>query len=276
MPYSEAVTRCLLPQPDDSLAEPVRKYAAPALEKGLDILELLSTEEAGLSQSEIARRLDSSVSEIFRMLVVLQERGYLALSALTERYTLTTLLFEIAHRTPPVRRLTTLAGPIMNQLARKVNQSVHLAILSQDAVLVIGQVDSPNNNNMSVRLGAKIDLWLASSGRVILAHLPAERLAEYIARVPLPPPMTEATLKADLATIRAAGHEMRESFVVRGIVNISVPVFDHSGLAAAALTIPHLERLDEDISFDTCLAGVTEAAASLSRGLGGGAAQQPL
>ena len=69
---------------------------------------------------------------------------------------------------------------------------------------------------------------------------------------------------------------MRESFVVRGIVNISVPVFDHSGLAAAALTIPHLERLDEDISFETCLAGVTEAAASLSRGLGGGAAQQPL
>ena len=39
------------------------KYAAPALEKGLDILELLSTEEAGLSQSEIARRLDRSVSD---------------------------------------------------------------------------------------------------------------------------------------------------------------------------------------------------------------------
>ena len=53
-----------------------QKYTAPALEKGLDILELLSSTDAGLSLSEIARDLGRSVSEIFRMLVVLQQRGY--------------------------------------------------------------------------------------------------------------------------------------------------------------------------------------------------------
>lgn len=52
-----------------------QKYTAPALEKGLDILERLSLSEAGLSLSEIARDLGRSVSEIFRMLVVLQQRG---------------------------------------------------------------------------------------------------------------------------------------------------------------------------------------------------------
>ena len=120
------------------------------------------------------------------MLVVLRERGYLALSALTERYTLTTLLFEIAHRTPPVRRLTTLAGPIMNQLARKVNQSVHLAILSWDAVLVIGQVDSPNNNNMSVRLGPRSTFGWPRPGGSSLRICRPSGWPEYIARVPLP------------------------------------------------------------------------------------------
>ena len=47
-----------------------KPYSAPALEKGLDILELLSKQEAGLTQSEISRALGRSVSEIFRMLVV--------------------------------------------------------------------------------------------------------------------------------------------------------------------------------------------------------------
>lgn len=250
-----------------------RKYAAPALEKGLDILELLATEEAGLTQSEIARALGRSVSEIFRMLVVLQERQYLALDPATDRYALTTRLFEIAHRTPPIRRLTTLAAPVMQRLARAVVQSCHIAILSEDSIVVVGQVDSPGNNIMSVRLGAKIELWRASSGRVILAHQPEEVLAGFLARVPLPQGMTEAGLRDELAAIRAAGHEVRDSFVARGIVNVSAPVFDHSGRAVAALTIPHLEKFGDPVSFDACRAALVTAAEGLSRALGHGAAQ---
>ncbi|MFV0358634.1 IclR family transcriptional regulator [Tropicimonas sp.] len=257
---------------DDTAQGPQKKYTAPALEKGLDILELLSTEAVGLSQTEIARRLGRSVSEIFRMLVVLQERNYVTLDASTDRYALTTRLFEVAHRTPPIRRLTTLAGPVMQRLAHEVNQSAHLAILSDDGVLVVGQVDSPGNNIMSVRLGAKIELWRASSGRVILAWQPGEVLEDYMARVPLPPEMTAAGLCADLAAIRETGHEVRDSFVARGIVNISAPVFEHSGRTVAALTVPHLERFGDPVSFDACRAAVVAAADAMSRSLGGGAA----
>lgn len=248
-----------------------RRYAAPALEKGLDILELLAGEDGGLAQSEIARKLGRSVSEIFRMLVVLQDRGYLHLDPQTDRYALTTLLFEVAHRTPMVRRLTALAIPVMTRLSRQANQSVHLAVRSGDAVLVIGQVDSPGNNVMSVRLGARIDLWRASSGRVIMAHVASEVLAETLARVALPEGIDEAALRTDLAEVRRTGHEVRDSFVVRGVVNISAPVFDHSGAAVAALTIPHIERYADRISFDDCRRGTIAAAAALSRALGGGA-----
>ncbi len=252
-----------------------RRYSAPALEKGLDILELLSGEETGLTQSEIARKLDRSVSEIFRMLVVLQERGYVGLDPLSDRYGLTTLLFEVAHRTPMVRRLTAIAGPRMARLAREVNQSVHLAVLSGDAVLIVGQVDGPGNNVLTVRLGARIALWKASSGRVILAHLDADALAEVFARVPLPEDKTEAAMRAELDEIRRLGHEVRESFVLRGIVNISAPVIDHTGHAVAALTIPYLTRYQETIGFDICRTALIEAARDLSRALGGGAAAAP-
>lgn len=248
------------------------RYSAPALEKGLEILELLSLQESGLTQVEIARALGRSVSEIFRMLVVLTERGYLAQDAGSDRYFLTTLLFEMAHRTPMVRRLSALAGPLMQRLAREVDQSVHLAVRSGDAVLVVGQVDGPGNNVMSVRLGARIELWRASSGRVILAHLPDDQLAEVFADAPLPEGMARATVRAELQKIRRVGFEVRESFVVRGIVNISAPVIDHSGHAIAALTIPHLERYQDTVDFDTCRARLVDAAQALSRSLGGGAA----
>lgn len=257
----------------DAATTPQRgqKYTAPALEKGLDILELLSTEDAGLMQMEIARRLNRSVSEIFRMLVVLQDRGYVMQMPDSDRYVLTTLLFEVAHRTPLIKRLTTNAAPVMQALAREVNQSCHLAMISGDSLIVIGQVDSPGNNVMSVRLGAKIDLWRASSGRVILAHLSAPTLADVLARVPLPAGMSAAAVQAELTVIRQTGHEVKDSFVARGIVNISAPVFDHAVDAVAALTIPYLQRYGEEMPFDMCRERLVGAAARISRNLGGGA-----
>ncbi len=248
------------------------KYSAPALEKGLDILEALSLTETGLSQSEIARQLDRSVSEIFRMLVVLQDRGYVRQDPATDRYELTTLLFEVAHRTPLIRRLTTMAAPLMRDLARDINQSIHLAILNDDSVLVVGQADPPARHVMSVRLGTRVDLWRASSGRVMLAFQSEAELARAFATVPLPEGMTEPRVRDDLAVIRQRGHEIVDSFIVRGIVNISAAIIDHSGQAIAALTVPHIERLGDRVSFADCCRATIDAAARLSRSLGGGVA----
>lgn len=246
-----------------------KRYSAPALEKGLDILELLSNQEFGLNQTEIARDLKRSVGEIFRMLVVLQDRGYIVLEPNSDKYVLTTFLFEVAHRTPLVRRLTALAGPLMRRLAAKTNQSSHLAVLNGDTILVVGQVDSPGNNVMSVRLGARIDIWHASSGRVILAHLPRSILLEVAEKVPLPNGTALDQIEVELAGIRNLGHEVMDSFVVEGVVNISAPIIDHSGHAIAALTIPHIKRLDSILSFNDCTESLVNTARNLSISLGG-------
>ncbi|MXQ07441.1 helix-turn-helix domain-containing protein [Alphaproteobacteria bacterium GH1-50] len=243
-------------------------YTAPALEKGLDIIELLSRQEVGLNQSEIARALGRSVGEIFRMLMVLQARGYVAQDPLSDRYALTTFIFEIAHRIPTIGRLTAVAEPLMRELTRKINQSAHLAILGDGGVLVVGQIDAPGNNIMSVRLGARIDTWQASSGRVIIAFRDEETVERLLAEEPLPKGMTKAQIREELAGIRASGSEIRDSFVIRGVVNIAAPVIDHSGEAIAALTVPHIERVNDQIGFEACKVAVIEAAANISRSLG--------
>ena len=54
----------------------VDRYRAPALDKGLDILELLAGVDGGLTQAEIAKRLGRSPNEFYRMLDRLVRRGY--------------------------------------------------------------------------------------------------------------------------------------------------------------------------------------------------------
>jgi DNA-binding IclR family transcriptional regulator len=244
------------------------KYRAPALEKGLDILELLSREESGLGLAEIARRLDRTVGEIFRMIVVLEARGYIAQGA-GDRYGLTSRLFEIAHRTPLVRRLTAVAQPVMRALTATINQSAHLAVLAGGTVLVIEQVNGPGNNHMVVRLGASIDLWRTSSGRVILAFLGARERRRIIEQFPPPDGVDPAAVGAELDAIRAAGWETRDSFVVRGVTNIAAPVIDHSGQAVAALTVPYIELVNEPLPVETCRQAVIAAAYSVTASLGG-------
>ena len=80
------------------------RYAAPALEKGLDVIELLARETDGLTLNEIARLLDRTSSELFRMVNALCRRGYIGQH--DDRYVLTLKLFELAHRHKPIKSLT--------------------------------------------------------------------------------------------------------------------------------------------------------------------------
>src|SRR5271167_429043 len=97
-----------------------KRYPTPALDKGLDILELFASEPAGLTKSEIARRLGRSVAEIFRMLLCLEERGYIARANEDDRFSLTLRLFRMAQEHPPIKRLVTNALPIMQDVAHEL------------------------------------------------------------------------------------------------------------------------------------------------------------
>jgi DNA-binding IclR family transcriptional regulator len=247
-----------------------RKYTAPALEKGLDILELLSSQDHGLTQVEISRQLNRSVSEIYRMLVVLRNRGLVDIDPDGDHYYLTTRLFEMANRTPIVARLTVAAGPIMRDLAAAVDESVHLAIQSGDSVLVIGQVDNPGYNVLKVRLGARIPLWQTSSGRTLMAFQRPEAVKTQLAAYPPPPKTSILRLLKELTAVKERGYEQMQSFVIKGVTNISAPVIGYDGSAVAAMTIPFIERHTGNVPVDQCRQMLVDAARTLSRAIGGG------
>jgi len=243
------------------------KYAAPALEKGLDILELLASESTGFIKSEIARRLQRTNSEVFRMLVCLQSRGYITQDE-NEQYSLTLKLFELAQQHPPTKRLIREAMPIMHDVANRVNQSCHLAVIDDGIVVIIAQVDAPSSIGFFVKPGSQIDLMSAASGYVILAHQSYQAQSRAVEMARLRGGRIPSDLATHLGLIRQQGYEERNSYQVQGVVNISFPVLDTHGEAIAALTVPFLPRLDSETRDTDVVAALRKGSGLLSGSMG--------
>jgi DNA-binding IclR family transcriptional regulator len=245
-------------------------YQAPALEKGLDIIELLATAEAPLSRTEIARLLNRSVGEIYRMLHQLVQRDYVAVT--NDNYSLTTKLFELSHYNPPTQRLLSEAMPIMHRLASEVDQACHLTVYSQGRQIVIAKVDVPSGMGFSVRIGSELDVLVSASGRVLLAFqddqtraIRVDEAARREAHVNLD------SLPAKLATIARKGFESAPSGQVKGLYAVSYPILDLRGFALAALTVPYADRVDLKgrKSVDEVIAILGDAAATMTTRVSG-------
>jgi DNA-binding IclR family transcriptional regulator len=216
---------------------------APALEKGLDLIEALAAESRGLNQKQIAERVGRSVGEIFRMLSVLEERGYVARDPLTAEYTLTLQLFRIAAQFPPTKRLQQAALPAMEKLTSQTKLSCHLAVLNTHQFMVIAQMDPDWQMGWSVRLGAVFPLTQDYASAKVLAAFQLEgrreELAEAIAEHDRCSPKS---VLAGLAKVVADGGDFPPEGASPRLRAFSCPVLEASGRAVAALTVPLLRQ----------------------------------
>lgn len=247
-----------------------RQYSAPALDKGLDILELFASTPEGLTVSEVARRLDRTVSQIFRMVLCLQARGYLAQSSTDDTYHLTLRLFRIAQEHPPTKRLVTEALPSMHWLAQRLRQSCHLGIIDGGHVVILAQVDSPEPTGFYVRIGSKVELMHAATGHVILAHQSEDARARALDewRLETKRRQVPSDLEKHLSKIRARGYERRASYQVAGVVNVSFPILNVQGQAIAGLTVPYVKRLEDKLAVGEVLSTLRQASRQISEAMG--------
>ena len=116
-------------------------YNAPALDKGLDIIELLALSSEPMTQAQIAIHLNKTVNEIYRMLNTLKERGYLSFNSKTDQYYLSYKLLTLVSSFNPTKTLIDKALPAMREITAKTNYSIHLSIYTAGKLLVIAQQD---------------------------------------------------------------------------------------------------------------------------------------
>lgn len=254
---------------DTTTNDDTERYRAPALDKGLDILELLSEQKEGLTRAEIMKALGRNASEIYRMLERLVARQYVMRSPGGDRYALSLKLFALAHRHPPMNRFIGEALPEMQRFADHAEQSCHLTVYDRGNLLVIAQVDGPGTWGLSIRLGSRVGLVDTASGQVMLAfQSDGERgrmLVEHT-RVKGEIALGENELAALFETIRAQGHLRKQSAQTFGVTDVTFPILGPSGHAIASLTSPYMRRIDSYVapSLDEVTTMLGEAAAKLS------------
>jgi DNA-binding IclR family transcriptional regulator len=226
------------------------RYRAPALDKGLDILELLAAQPQGMTRAEIVKEMDRSASEIYRMLERLVARQYVMRNPSGDRYALSLKLFALAHMHPPLSRLINQALPIMDDFARKAEQSCHMGVYDRGNVLIAAQINSPRGWSFSVQRGARVGLLDTASGHLLLAYADDGSYRRMLAEhTPLDGevPISDNALTQTLSDIRGRGYLERDSAQSFGVVDISYPILGPDNTALATLTCPYIRRIDRHI-----------------------------
>lgn len=270
MPPSAPISEAVQTPASDNPASP--KYAAPALDKGLDILELLSETATPLTLSQIAKALDRSSNEIFRMMVTLEQRGYLKVDE-SDRYSLTLKMFELAHRHLPIRSLVSTALPLMHECANRAKQSCHLTVYEGGRLVVVASVESPDRWVFGLKVGVLVGLSDTASGLVMLSFRdPIERARILAAHVRLEgeADVDPGQLERQIQATREQGYALMPSKQIRGVTNIAYPVFSSESTARAVIQVPYIERVDSVVnpSIEQVSAILQDISTSLSRLMG--------
>jgi DNA-binding IclR family transcriptional regulator len=245
------------------------QYSAPALEKGLDVLEVLAAEPHSLTLQEIANRLDRSPNELFRMLDVLVRRGYLAREA-ASTYVLTLKLFELGQRHPLVDRLLDAAMPHMRELARQTGQSTHLCVHHDARLVVLARAEPPEPMSCLVRQGAHFACQDDRVSARVITAFQSSRQALYVGELMGGGKVSRARRQAllkRLETIRARGYDEGPSDTLSGVVDICFPIFDQFGVVAA-LNVVYLKQRDARVTVPAARKVLRQRADTISHSLG--------
>ncbi|ESQ86490.1 IclR family transcriptional regulator [Asticcacaulis benevestitus] len=251
----------------NSSATGARQYHAPALEKGLDILEALAEADGPMTLSAVSKNLSRSMNELFRMFQVLIDRGYLAPALDGTGYELSTKLLTIARSSHVLRQFVNHALPHMRSLAESTELACHVSAAADDQLVVIASVDAPAAVNFSVRPGFRSHMTSSAAGKVLFGLETMDmrdRLSPILKRNIGDQKWSDFYESAEEA--RRNGFSIAQSEILPGVTDISGPVFDELGIKGV-LTVPFMHSgLGLQISQVSKL--VAEKCAEISRELG--------
>lgn len=150
--------------------------------KTLEIIEIISKSEKGLTISEISKELElprSSVDDIVKALI---KKNYLYCFE-EKKYILGNKILEIALTMKSQRNIVDIANPFLKELNKKYNDTVFLALKDEDYVLYLSKIESTKNIKITAMLGSRKSLYYTGLGKAILSTYTEQELEEYIQRI---------------------------------------------------------------------------------------------
>ena len=210
------------------------------LVKGLQMLEAVAASSRPRGVSDLGRELGMTRSNAHRLLQTLASRGYVRHDPELGHYESTLRLFELGSAVAMRLDVRTVAHPIMQALARKVDENTILSVRDGREVLVLDRVEGTRTLRTYTPLGARSPMHSTSPGKLLLAYASAEVVDAVARELKKFSPQTIASrrrLDAELARIRGQGYAIADAEWHEDVAGVSAAVRRADGAIVAALTV---------------------------------------
>lgn len=211
-----------------------------SIERALAILEALGERPEGYGCTELGQLLRLHKSTVHRILSTLQSYGFAEQDPNTERYKLGMKLVYLGLKLLNSLDFRQVARPYMHELVEISRETVQLAVLDGNEVLVVERDQSPEA--ITVNLGLRCQVHCTAEGKVLLAALPNETVINILKSQG----MTQYTVNtitdieqmlSHLERVRSQGFAINAEELVEGVRSIAAPIYNHNGDVIAALSI---------------------------------------
>jgi len=223
-----------------------RKLTVRAVERALDIL-MCFTKSSELGLTEIAGQIGLHKSTVHRLMTTLEEKGFVARDAATEKYRLGLKVWELSTHLSKSDDPAVLLLPAMERLRDRLGETVSLYLRDGKDRLRIQAVQSNQAIRRVAQVGARLPLYVGASSKVLVAFASEEDRQELLRDPEWPEmPDPEGYLRM-LEEIRERGYATSFEEREPGAAAVAVPIVNRRGEVAAALSVSGpISRIGED------------------------------
>lgn len=219
-----------------------RTYQIKVLCKVMKVLDLFDEKGKELTATEIHEILDLNKSTTFRILNILEERGYLERNPLTLKYRLGFKLYYLGSLVEGRAEIRNLAHPFLEELKEKCDETVHLVVLDHGEALYLDKLEGEKAIRVVSRVGWRLPAHCSGVGKALLASLEEDLVNDIIKEKGLKRftnnTITDLeTLKIELARIRKQVYAIDNEEIEVGLKCIAAPVKDGEDRVVAAISI---------------------------------------
>ena len=211
-----------------------------ALARGLDVLTCFDADHRRMSLTEVATKVGLARPTARRLLLTLEELGFIRSSG--GAFELTPKVLRLGMAYVGALGLWDIARPHLEALVARTGESSSMSQLDGSDIVYVARVSVPKIIALRVEIGTRFPAVLTSQGKVLLAALTPDQLATSLAvpsRSGLPAHIirTPDQLCDELTEVRARGWALADEELAPGVRSVAVPVRDRDGAVRAAMNV---------------------------------------
>ncbi|WP_457639559.1 IclR family transcriptional regulator [Persephonella sp.] len=218
-----------------------KDYIVHNVDLAFDVLFFLA-KNPNITFDKILKHIDSSSYQIEKILEVLINRGYINFNPKKKTYSLGIKNFEVGYSYLSHVDIRNIARPYLQYLGEKFQENVYLAVRSGFEVVYIDAYEVNRPVVVKSRVGRLLPLYASASGKIHLSDMDEDELEEFFREEKLIP-YTKNTitdrekLLEHIKLVKQQGFAIDDEEWEEEVRCLSVPVRDHTGRVAAAVTL---------------------------------------